>query len=62
MMLKISLVRSSNGCSHKQKNNLRSLNLKRIGDVALWEESQSFFGRLKVVEHLVNLEVLNDNA
>jgi large subunit ribosomal protein L30 len=49
-------VRSTNGVSPTQRENLRSLGLGRIGRRSSHPDSPQFQGMLRVVRHLVEVE------
>jgi large subunit ribosomal protein L30 len=54
--LKVKQVRSSIGRYKNQRDTLRTLGLKRIGDVAVVEDRPEVRGMLAVVPHLVAVE------
>lgn len=54
--LKITQVRSKIGGNQKQRDNLRSLGLGRIGKSVLREDESGVRGQVKVVAHLVTVE------
>ncbi len=54
--LKISQVRSTIGCKQNQRDTLRTLGLKRIGDVVAQEDRPEVRGMIKTVDHLVSVE------
>jgi large subunit ribosomal protein L30 len=54
--IKVSQVKSSIGGKQNQRDTLRSLGLKRIGDVAVKEDRPEIRGMLKTVTHLVTVE------
>ena len=54
--IKVSQVRSDIGCKQNQRATLRSLGLKRIGDVAVKEDRPEIRGMLQTVTHLVTVE------
>ncbi|MGH3445170.1 MAG: 50S ribosomal protein L30 [Nocardioidaceae bacterium] len=51
--LKVQQTRSTIGRVQNQRNTLRTLGLKRIGDVAVMEDRPEIRGMLKAVRHLV---------
>jgi large subunit ribosomal protein L30 len=53
MALQIEQKKSSVGCQANQRNTLRSLGLKRIGDVVVKEDRPEFRGMVRTVRHLV---------
>ena len=54
--IKVSQVKSGIGCKQNQRDTLRSLGLKRIGDVAVKEDRPEIRGMLQTVTHLVTVE------
>ena len=54
--LKVSQVRSGIGCKENQKQTLRSLGLKRVGDVAAHEDRPEIRGMITTVSHLIAVE------
>jgi large subunit ribosomal protein L30 len=54
--IKVSQIRSEIGCKQNQRDTLRTLGLKRIGDVAVKEDRPEIRGMLKTVTHLVAVE------
>ena len=54
--LKVRQVRSSIGCKQNQRETLRSLGLKRIGDVVVKEDRPEIRGMIATVPHLVAVE------
>ncbi|GAA2097711.1 50S ribosomal protein L30 [Microlunatus panaciterrae] len=54
--LKVSQVRSTTGCKQNQRDTLRSLGLKRIGDVAVKEDRPEIRGMIATVTHLITVE------
>ncbi|MGH3507980.1 MAG: 50S ribosomal protein L30 [Nocardioidaceae bacterium] len=54
--LKVQQVRSTIGCKKNQRETLRSLGLKRIGDVVLKEDRPEIRGMLATVPHLIAFE------
>ncbi|GAA1927290.1 50S ribosomal protein L30 [Nocardioides lentus] len=57
--LKVQQKRSSIGCKQNQRDTLRSLGLKRIGDVVVKEDRPEIRGMVHTVRHLVEVEVLD---
>jgi large subunit ribosomal protein L30 len=51
--LRIKQLRSSVGVKANQRNTLRSLGLKRVGDVVVKEDRPEFLGMIHTVRHLV---------
>jgi large subunit ribosomal protein L30 len=54
--LKVRQVRSSIGRKRNQRETLRSLGLKRIGDVVVKEDRPEIRGMLAAVPHLIAVE------
>ncbi|HET9760278.1 MAG TPA: 50S ribosomal protein L30 [Nocardioidaceae bacterium] len=54
--LKVEQKRSTIGCKKNQRDTLRSLGLKRIGDVVVKEDRPEIRGMLQAVRHLVAFE------
>jgi large subunit ribosomal protein L30 len=57
--LKITLVRSTIGKLPKQRATVRSLGLRKIGSSNVLDDTPSVKGMVRVVSHLVSVEVLN---
>lgn len=51
--LKVKQLRSSIGCKQNQRDTLRSLGLKRIGDEVVKEDRPEIRGMIHTVRHLV---------
>jgi large subunit ribosomal protein L30 len=56
MSIKVKQTRSSIGCKKNQRDTLRSLGLKRIGDVVVKEDRPEIRGMVHTVRHLVDVE------
>ena len=54
--LKVQQQRSTIGCKKNQRDTLRSLGLKRIGDVVVKEDRPEIRGMLQTVRHLIVVE------
>ncbi|GAB4084359.1 50S ribosomal protein L30 [Myceligenerans cantabricum] len=54
--LKVTQVKSTIGGKFKQRETLRTLGLKRIGDSAVKEDRPEVRGMVKTVSHLVTVE------
>ena len=54
--MKLTQVRSLNGSNRKQRETLRTLGLKRIGDVVVKEDRPEIRGMINTVRHLVTFE------
>ena len=56
MSLKVTQVKSTIGCKQNQRDTLRSLGLKRIGDEVVKEDRPEVRGMVHAVRHLVIVE------
>jgi large subunit ribosomal protein L30 len=54
--LKVEQKRSTIGCKQNQRDTLRTLGLKRIGDVVVKEDRPEIRGMLQTVRHMVVVE------
>ncbi len=54
--LKISQTKSGIGGKQNQRDTLRTLGLRRIGDVAVKEDRPEIRGMLATVQHLITIE------
>ena len=54
--LKVRQVRSSVGGKQNQRDTLRTLGLRRIGDESIREDRPEVRGMIKTVAHLVSVE------
>lgn len=54
--LKITQKKSSIGGKQNQRNTLRTLGLKRIGDVSAHEDTPTVRGMIATVSHLITVE------
>ena len=54
--LKVQQQRSIIGCKKNQRDTLRTLGLKRIGDVVVKEDRPEIRGMLQTVRHLIVVE------
>ena len=54
--LKVTQTRSTIGGTHVQRNTVRSLGLKRIGDTVVKEDRPEIRGMVITVAHLVHVE------
>jgi large subunit ribosomal protein L30 len=54
--LKVQQMRSTIGCKQNQRDTLRTLGLKRIGDVVVKEDRPEIRGMLHTVRHLIVVE------
>ena len=56
MPLKVTQTKSSIGCKQNQRDTLRSLGLKRIGDAVVKQDRPEVRGMVQTVRHLVTVE------
>ena len=61
VQLKVQQMRSTIGCKANQRETLRSLGLKRIGDVVVKEDRPEIRGMVQTVRHLVTVERIGGN-
>jgi large subunit ribosomal protein L30 len=54
--LKVQQKKSTIGCNQDQRDTVRSLGLKRIGDVVVKEDRPEIRGMVQAVRHLVTVE------
>lgn len=54
--LKVTQIKSEIGGTANQRNTIRSLGLKRIGDVVVKEDRSEIRGMVNTVAHLVTVE------
>jgi len=54
--LKVQQKKSTVGCKQNQRDTLRSLGLKRIGDSVVIEDRPELVGMAKTIPHLVTVE------
>lgn len=57
--LKVTQIKSSNGGRQNQRDSLRTLGLKRIGDIVVREDTKSVRGLVQTVAHLVKVEEID---
>ena len=57
--LKVEQKKSTIGCLKNQRDTLRSLGLKRIGDVVVKEDRPEIRGMVRAVAHLVTIEEID---
>ena len=57
--LKVTQIKSSIGNKPNQRETLRTLGLKRIGDIIVKEDSLSVRGMVNTVAHLVKVEEID---
>jgi large subunit ribosomal protein L30 len=56
MPLRVTQTKSTIGCKQNQRDTLRSLGLKRIGDAVVKEDRPEVRGMVQTVRHLVTVE------
>ncbi|GAB2969161.1 50S ribosomal protein L30 [Nocardioides montaniterrae] len=56
--LKVKQTKSTIGCKANQRETMRTLGLKRIGDVVIKEDRPEIRGMVQTVRHLVTFEVV----
>jgi large subunit ribosomal protein L30 len=54
--IRVSQVKSGIGGKQNQRDTLRTLGLKRVGDVAVKEDRPEIRGMLNTVSHLITVE------
>lgn len=54
--LKVTQIKSEIGCKQNQRETLRSIGLKRIGDSIVKEDRPEIRGMLNTVTHLISVE------
>ncbi|WP_277454469.1 50S ribosomal protein L30 [Janibacter sp. DB-40] len=54
--LKVTQTRSEIGGTQRQRDTLRTIGLKRIGDIVVKEDRPEFRGMVQTVRHLVTVE------
>jgi large subunit ribosomal protein L30 len=57
--LKVTQLKSSNGGKQNQRDSIRTLGLKRIGDIVVREDTKSVRGLVNTVAHLVKVEEID---
>ena len=57
--LKVTQIKSSNGGKQNQRDSLRTLGLKRIGDIVVKDDSLVVRGLVRAVAHLVKVEEID---
>ena len=56
--IKIKLVKSLIATLPKQRANAQSLGLRRVGDVTVQNNDDSVRGKIKIISHLVSVEIV----
>jgi large subunit ribosomal protein L30 len=59
-LLRITYVKSSIGYSQRQKDTVRSLGLRRLGDQVIQPDNDAVRGMVRSVQHLVQAEPVPD--
>jgi large subunit ribosomal protein L30 len=57
--LKVTQIKSEIGGKPNQRETLRTLGLKRIGDIIVKDDSATVRGMVRTVAHLVKVEEIN---
>jgi len=57
--LKVTQIKSEIGGKPNQRETLRTLGLKRIGDIIVMDDSAAVRGMVRAVAHLVKVEEIN---
>ncbi|MEY4000233.1 MAG: hypothetical protein RLZZ626_588 [Actinomycetota bacterium] len=57
--LKVTQIKSEIGGKPNQRETLRTLGLKRIGDIIVKDDSATVRGMVRAVAHLVKVEEIN---
>ena len=57
--LKVTQIKSANSVKKNQRETLRTLGLKRIGDIVEKEDLPQYRGMVNTVIHLVTVEVVD---
>ena len=55
-LIKVEQKRSTIGCKKNQRDTLRTLGLKRIGDIVVKEDRPEIRGMLETVRHMIVVE------
>ena len=58
--LKITLIRSKDGRKPNQRETLKGLGLRKIGQSVIREDNPMIRGMIRKVEHLIKVEELNE--
>ncbi len=58
--LKVTQLRSEIGRNQRQRNTLRGLGLKRIGQTVIRQDTPEIRGMVRAVSHLVSWEEINN--
>ncbi len=58
--LQVTQIKSGIGRKQNQRNTLRSLGLKRVGDVVVKEDRPEIRGMVASIPHLVDVETVSD--
>lgn len=60
MKLKITLKKSTIACLQKQKDTVKALGLRKIGQTVIKEDNPCIRGQIFVVKHMVKVEEINE--
>ncbi len=58
-LIKVTYVKSSIGYNQRQKDTVRSLGLRRLGDTVVHADSPPIRGMVQAVQHLVKAEPID---
>ncbi len=58
-LIKVTYVKSAIGYNQRQKDTVRSLGLRHLGDCAVHSDSPPIRGMLRAVQHLVSAEPID---
>lgn len=59
-LIRVTYVKSAIGYSQRQKETVRSLGLRRLGDAVIHEGNAAVLGMVRAVRHLVSVEPVRD--
>ena len=59
-MIRVTYVKSTIGYSQRQKDTVRSLGLRRLGDSALQPDNPAIRGMCRAVQHLVEVHPVQE--
>lgn len=58
--IKITLAKSLIGCSKKQIETAKSLNLTKVGDHKVLAKDKAVEGKINVISHLITVDEVNE--
>lgn len=59
-LIRVTYVKSVIGYNQRQKETVRSLGLRRIGDAVIHESNPAVLGMVRAVRHLVSVEAVDE--